>query len=322
MLGAARQGAQALERARSEEIRRRAEERLALLARAGGLLADSLDYPKTLTAVTNLVVPQLADWASVEILEPDGSVQSLAVAHMDPEKVAFAKEFRRRRPPDLSAPTGVGHVITSGRPELVPEITEEMIAAIDDPEVKGLVRELRLRSVMIVPLAARGRTLGAMSFVWAESGNTYSSADLAFAQTLAARIALVIDNARLYRDRDHIARTLQQSLLPPEPPAIDGVDLAARYRPSGEGMDVGGDFYDAFDIGDGEWTVALGDVCGKGPDAAALMGMVRHTIRAAAIRERAPARVLATVNAAVGRQTSEDQFAPPSRPGCDLRRTR
>jgi PAS domain S-box-containing protein len=308
MLGAARQGAQALERARSEEIRRLAEERLALLARAGGLLAGSLDYPKTLAAVADLVVPGLADWATVEILEPDGSIRSLAVAHVDPDKVAFAKEFRRRRPPELSAPTGVGHVITSGRAELVPEITEEMVAAIDDPEVRELVRELQLRSVMIVPLAARGRTLGAMTFVWAESGNTYSAADLAFAQTLAARMALAMDNARLYRDRDHIARTLQQSLLPPEPPAIDGVDLAARYRPSGEGIEVGGDFYDAFDIGEREWTVALGDVCGKGPDAAALMGMVRHTIRAAAIRERAPARVLATVNAAVGRQTSEDQF--------------
>lgn len=308
MLGAARQGAQALARARSEEIRRLAEGRLALLARAGGLLAESLDYPRTLAAVTDLVVPQLADWATVELLEPDGSIRSLAVAHVDPEKVAFAKEFRRRRPPDLSAPSGVGHVISTGQAELVPAITEEMLAAIDDPEVTGLVRELELRSVMIVPLAARGRTLGAMTYVWAESGNTYSSADLAFAQTLAARIALVIDNARLYRDRDHIARTLQQSLLPPDPPSIDGVDLAARYRPSGEGIEVGGDFYDAFDIGGGEWTVALGDVCGKGPDAAALMGMVRHTIRAAAIRERAPARVLSTVNAAVGGQTSEDQF--------------
>ena len=308
MLGAARQGAQALERARSEEIRRLAEARLSLLARAGGLLAESLDYAKTLGAVVDLVVPQLADWASVEILEPDGSIHSLAVAHVDPEKLAFAQEFRRRRPPELSAPTGVGHVISSGRAELVPEITPEMIDAIEDPEIKELVRDLRLRSVMIVPLSARGRTLGAMTFVWAESGRTYSSADLALAETLAARVALVIDNARLYRDRDHIARTLQQSLLPPEPPSIEGIDLAARYRPAGEGIEVGGDFYDAFDIGDGEWTIALGDVCGKGPDAAALMGMVRHTIRAAAIRERAPARVLATVNAAVGRQTSEEQF--------------
>jgi len=308
MLGAARQGAQALERARSEEIRRLAEARLTLLARAGGLLAGSLDYRKTLGAVVDLVVPQLADWASVEILEPDGSIQSLAMGHVDPEKVAFAKEFRKRRPPDLSAPTGVGHVIASGQPEVIPEITEEMIASIDDPEVKQLVRELTLRSGMIVPLSARGRTLGAMTYVWAESGRTYSSADLALAETLAARVALVIDNARLYRDRDHIARTLQQSLLPPEPPSIEGIDLAALYRPAGESIEVGGDFYDAFDIGDGEWTVALGDVCGKGPDAAALMGMVRHTIRAAAIRERAPARVLSTVNAAVGRQTSEEQF--------------
>jgi serine phosphatase RsbU (regulator of sigma subunit) len=118
----------------------------------------------------------------------------------------------------------------------------------------------------------------------------------------------LIDNARLYRDRDHIARTLQESLLPPDLPEIEGAELAARYRPSGEGVDVGGDFYDAFEIGEGEWTVALGDVCGKGPDAAALMGMIRHTIRAAAIRERAPARVLSTVNAAVARQTSDEQF--------------
>jgi PAS domain S-box-containing protein len=308
MLGAARQGAQALERGRSEEIRRLAEARLSLLARAGGLLAESLDYTKTLAAVADLVVPALADWTSVEILEPDGSINSVAVAHVDPEKVAIAKEFRRRRPPDLSSASGIGRVITTGRTEVVPEITEEMIAAIDDPKVTDLVRELQLRSAMIVPLSARGRTLGAMTLVWAESGRAYSSADLALAETLAARIALVIDNARLYRDRDHIARTLQQSLLPPEPPSIDGVDLAARYRPAGEGIEAGGDFYDAFDIGDGEWTVALGDVVGKGPDAAALMGMVRHTIRAAAIRERAPARVLATVNAAVGRQTSEEQF--------------
>lgn len=308
MVGAARQGAQALERARSEEIRRLAEARLSLLARAGGLLAESLDYPRTLAAVANLVVPQLADWASVEIVEPNGSIRSVAVAHVDPEKVAIAQELRRRRPPDPSSPTGIGKVISTGRTEVVPEITEAMIAAIDDPEIVHLVRQLQLRSALIVPLSARGRTLGAMTLVWAESGRTYTSADLALAETLAARIALVIDNARLYRDRDHVARTLQQSLLPPEPPPIDGVDLAARYRPAGEGIEAGGDFYDAFEIGEGEWTVALGDVCGKGPDAAALMGMVRHTIRAAAIRERAPARVLGTVNAAVGRQTSEDEF--------------
>ena len=308
MLAAARQGAQALERSRVEAGRRLVQARLSILARAGDLLAQSLDYQKTLAGVADMVVPRLADWASVEILEPDGVIRSVALAHVDPERVAVAKEFRRRRPPDLSSPTGIGHVISTGQPELVPEVTEEMLASIEDPEILALVRDLRLRSAMVVPLRARGRTLGAMSYIWAESDNHYTAADLEFAQTLAARMALVIDNARLYRDRDHIARTLQESLLPPDLPEIEGVELAARYRPSGEGVDVGGDFYDAFEIGDGEWTVALGDVCGKGPDAAALMGMIRHTIRAAAIRERAPARVLSTVNAAVARQTSDEQF--------------
>ena len=117
MLGAARQGAQALERARSEEIPTPRGGAARVLARAGGLLAESLDYPRTLAAVTDLVVPQLADWATVELLEPDGSIRSLAVAHVDPEKVAFAKEFRRRRPPDLSAPSGVGYAISTGQAE-------------------------------------------------------------------------------------------------------------------------------------------------------------------------------------------------------------
>jgi len=308
MLGAARQGAQALERARLDRIRRLAEERLALLARAGDLLARSIDYPTTLAAVADLVVPRLADWATVDILEPSGVIEPLAIAHVDPEKVALVKEFRRRRPPDLRSPTGVGHVISSGEPELIAEITDDMLAAIDDPAALELVQQLELRSAMVVPLAARGRVFGAMTYIWAESGNRYTEVDLSLATTLAARIGLVIDNARLYRDQDHMARVLQKSILPPEPPAIDGAEMATLYRPAREGMDVGGDFYDAFDIGGGEWAVALGDVVGKGPDAAAVMGLVRHTIRATAIRERAPARILGIVNRVVARETLDDQF--------------
>lgn len=308
LLAAARQGALALERARVESGRRLVQARLSILARAGELLARSLDYQRTLAAVADLIVPRLADWASVETLEPNGEIRSVALAHVDPERLEVIRAFRDRRPPEITSPTGVGHVIATGEPEFIAEITDEMLAAANDPDAVDLIRQLQVRSVMVVPLRARGRTLGALTFAWAESGNVYTPADLEFAQTLAARMGLVIDNARLYRDRDHIARTLQRGLLPPELPAIDGVDMAARYRPSGEGADVGGDFYDAFEIGEGEWTLALGDVCGKGPEAAALMGMIRHTIRAAAIRERAPARVLAMVNAAVARQTSDGQF--------------
>ena len=276
-----------------------------LLARAGGLLAQSLDYPKTLTAVVDLVVPRFADWATVELLEPNGSIDTLAVAHVIPRR----SRWRR-------SSAGIGRRTCRPRPASgtrSPPASRRWCRdhrgddrGDRDPEVERLIRELQLSSAMIGRSGARP-DLGAMTYVWAESGRTYSSADSPSPRPsrLASRW---IDNARLYRDRDHVARTLQHSLLPPDPPTIEGLDLAASYRPAGEGIEAGGDFYDAFDIGEGDWTVALGDVVGKGPDAAALMGMVRHTIRAAAIRERAPARVLATVNAAVARQTTDEQF--------------
>ena len=240
MLGAARQGAQALERARSDEVRRLAEER------PRSWRGRAVSSPSRWT-IRRPSPPWSTSWSRgsrtgprSSSLEPNGSINTLAVAHVDPEKIAMAKEFRRHRPPDLSAPTGLGHVIATGEPEMVPEITEEMIAANRRPRSGTADPRAAAGSAMIVPLSARGRTLGAMTYVWAESGRTYSSADLALAQTLAARVALVIDNARLYRDRDHIARTLQHSLLPPDPPTIEGLDLAASYRPRGKGSKPGG----------------------------------------------------------------------------------
>src|SRR5207248_11443603 len=150
-------------------------------------------------------------------------------------------------------------------------------------------------SLMIVPLAARGRTLGALTLVAAESGRHYGPADLAVAEDLARRAAQAVDNARLFTQQRHIARTLQESLLPPKLPEIPGVEVAARYEAAGLGTEVGGDFYDLFET-DGEWGVVMGDVCGKGPEAAAVTGLARYTIRAAAMRERSPSRILGILN--------------------------
>jgi serine phosphatase RsbU (regulator of sigma subunit) len=161
---------------------------------------------------------------------------------------------------------------------------------------------------MIVPLKARGRAVGAITFVWSESGRTYGAADLALAQDLARRGAQAVENAMIYRERDYIAKTLQQSLLPPDLPEIPGIELAARYLPAGAGNEVGGDFYDIFDTGDGAWGLAIGDVCGKGPDAAAVMGLAKYSLRAAAMRERRPSRILDTMNEAVMRQTTDGRF--------------
>lgn len=286
---------------------RKREEGQRFLAKATKELVTSLDYQTTLSRIAQMAVPELADWCAVDILEPDGSLELLATAHVDPSKVEWAREFRRRFPIDMSALTGLPHVIRTGESELYPSIDSELVEANLDEEQLEVIKELQLSSVMLLPLRARGRTLGTISFVFAESGRSYGEDDLRLAEDLASRAALALDNARLYRERDDIARTLQQGLLPGPFPDVPDIELAARYQAAGEGIDVGGDFYDAFDTEDGCWALVVGDVCGKGPKAAALMGVARHTIRAAALRERTPSAVLTVLNAAL-QQQSQDQW--------------
>jgi serine phosphatase RsbU (regulator of sigma subunit) len=142
---------------------------------------------------------------------------------------------------------------------------------------------------MIVPMTVHDRTIGALTFVNGASGGRFAEDDLPMAQELAHRCATAIDNARVYGERDYIARTLQSSLLPSELPAIPGLRTAARFRATGAGNEVGGDFYDLFQTGDRSWAVVVGDVAGKGPDAAAVTALARYTLRAAAMSERLPA---------------------------------
>jgi PAS domain S-box-containing protein len=287
---------------------RKREDGQRFLAQATKELVSSLDYQATLSRIARMAVPQLADWCAVDILEPDGSLKLLAIAHADPSKVEWAREFRRAFPIDMTAPTGLPRVIRTGKSELYPSIDSALLEGSLDEEQLEVIRELQLSSVMLLPLRARGRTLGTISFVFAESRRSYGEADLVLAEDLASRAALALDNARLYRERDEIARTLQEGLLPGPVPEIPGVELAARYQAAGEGIDVGGDFYDAFDTEDGAWALVVGDVCGKGPKAAALMGTARHTIRAAALREHRPSAVLTTLNTALHQQSREQWF--------------
>jgi GAF domain-containing protein len=185
---------------RDVTARRQAEEAEHVLDRATAILASSLDYEATLAAVAQLIVPRLADWCSVDLVGAQGAIERMTVAHVDPEKVRWAHEISRRYPHDPAAPTGVPHVIRSGQPELVAEITDEMLAAgIADPEYLALVRALGLRSILTVPLVAHDRTLGALSMVATASGRRYGEADLQLAMELARRAALAVDNARLHR---------------------------------------------------------------------------------------------------------------------------
>jgi serine phosphatase RsbU (regulator of sigma subunit) len=274
--------------------RRRREDALMFLAEAGHALAGSLDAVETLNEIARLAVPRLADWCAVQLAsDGSGSYENVAVAHIDPDKVRWALQLQERYPPHQEAPTGAPQVIRTGRSELYPEIDDELLqAGAEDEEHLEIIRRLRMKSAMVVPLRARDRTLGAITFIFAESGRQYSTHELELAEELGRRAGLALDHARLYEREHRTAETLQRALLPPTLPDIDGHELAARYLPGRRGDHVGGDWYDAFALDDGRVGIAIGDIGGRGVTAAALMGQVRNGLRAYALKASGPGDAL------------------------------
>ncbi|MFP2907713.1 PAS domain-containing protein [Pyxidicoccus sp. 3LFB2] len=181
---------------------RRAADSMRLLDEASALLSSSpMDFEATLASLTRMTVPWLADWCAIELVDEDGSSRQVGVAHVDPAKVGFAELLRQRYPPSPEDPFGVLSVIRTGTPVLLPDIPDEvLVAGARDAEHLRISRELGLRSALLLPLIARGRTLGALTLVTAESGRRFSQADLSLAEQLAARAALAVDNARLLQD--------------------------------------------------------------------------------------------------------------------------
>jgi PAS domain S-box-containing protein len=263
--------------------RQRAELAQRLLARAGAALSSSLNYEWTLQEVAELAVPELADWCGVSIPDRHGVIKQVAVAHTDPDKVAFARELGERYPSRVSDEGGSAQVLRDGMSQLIPEIPEELLEqAVVDAEHLELVRSIGIRSGIVVPMtAASGKPIGVLSLVNAESGRVFTEADLELCEELGRRAGIAVENARLYTDRTTIAHTLQRALLPPGLPDIPGFSLSALYRPAGEENWVGGDFYDAFAVRDG-WVTVVGDVAGRGAQAAALTAFARHVFRTSA----------------------------------------
>lgn len=294
----------------TESHRREVQARF--VAESAEIMAGSLDPDETLRELARLAVPAIADWCTVHIRDGN-TLRLVAAAHRDPARVAQALEFDRRYPATLEDEGGVAAVLRSGRPQLTETITREMIEqAGNGPEfVELLYDELELRSALIAPLSARGRTFGALTLIGAESGRRFGAHDLPFAMDLAAHAALSVDNARLYAEQASIAETLQNSLLPYRLPAIEGVEVATRYRAAGvDGSLVGGDFFDLWEIDEDRFGFAVGDVCGKGTPAAALTALMRHTVRTASIclPSHAPAAVLRMLNDAVVKRTPPGRF--------------
>jgi len=199
----ARRAAVAVDNSLLFEAERASRRRLGFLAEASTLLGSSLDVDQTLASLARLVVPGLADWCSITLTEEDGSLRSVAIAHADPDKLARAQEFNRRFPSRREDETGVAQVIRTGEPSVVRELTDELLegALAERPDQLAMAREIGLRSVLIVPLAARGRVIGALTFIQSDdSGRRFDDADLELAEELARRAAVAVDNASLFRE--------------------------------------------------------------------------------------------------------------------------
>jgi PAS domain S-box-containing protein len=283
---------------------RQAELRDRFMATASETLMSSLDYEETLRNVAWLAVPEIADWCAVELVDESGTRQRIAIAHRDPAKLELATRLRQFEPEELRPDRGVGRVLQTGRSEIYQDIPDEvLVQAAVNHEHLDLLRSVGFRSVILAPLTVGGRALGVMTLVNAESMRRFDENDREFAQHLATRAAIAVENARLATARRHTATTLQRSLLPDAVPQIEGWSIATLYRAARAAAEVvvGGDFYDFFRSADG-WVVLLGDVTGKGIEAAALTSLVRHGGRFLSRYERSPGRILAGLNDALREQ--------------------
>jgi serine phosphatase RsbU (regulator of sigma subunit) len=309
VLELARRAALAIDNARLFSELGRARVAESFMAEASRVLASSMDYGETLTRIARLVVPQIADWCAIDLLSEQGEIERVAVHHLDPAGIALAERLDRdyRLTPD--EPTGVPEVIRSGMSRIFTDISPDALAGYASDEAHlELLRAVDASAVIIVPMAGATKTIGAITLVSSGSVRKLSPADLALAERLARRAGTAVENARLYTERTRIAHTLQQALLPESLPDVPGAEIEARYCAAGEFNEVGGDFYDVLEHGPNRWVLLIGDVCGKGPRAAGVTALARHTLRAAAISDQSSPQMLKTLHQALRRQP----------PGADL----
>lgn len=281
-----------------------------MLAAAGGVFDRSLDPRQTMRAIAGMAVPRLAEMCVIDLLSDEGRVgDTMAVAARE-HLVARWEALLAIHPLDLAGEHPVARAIRSREPVVEPDLTDAraLRQIAPEPESREFVEWSGYHSAVVVPLIARGRLLGTLSLYSQHNGRRYVPELLTLMRDLADRAAMALDNAILYAARTQLAQTLQSSLLPDELPTLEQVTLASAYHPAREESEVGGDFYDVFTTPSGCWLV-VGDVCGKGPKAAAVTALVRHSVRAFAFVRSSPAQVLGAVNQVMLGHALANRFA-------------
>jgi PAS domain S-box-containing protein len=277
-----------------EKRRRRAQE---FLVAASRLLDSSLDPAQTARTIVNTAVPELAELCLIDFVRPDGWLGDSIVAAANPGTAARLEGIRSRTPLDPAGEHPVAQALREGRPMIWRDLAADGVAeqVVQSEEHRQLIEDTGYSSAAVVPLVARGRTLGTLSFLHARPGVRFDDADLEFLGELGDRAAMALDNARLYRERDQIAANLQRGLRPPRPAVVPGLEISVVFEAAGEGIDIGGDFYDVLPTDDGCW-VLIGDVAGKGSAAAGVSVAMRHSVRGLVREVAEPAEVLQRVN--------------------------
>lgn len=280
-----------------------------LVAESSALMEDALDMTERAHHLAELAVPALGEVAMVDLLDGDGSIVSMAATSRGSEVGDLFLKLRATVPIRINGAHPVAEVIRTGEPLLLDRLTDQLIDEITThPEERELIRRHRFQSALVLPLKARGSVLGSLSLWIMRPGHVFDRTARSAAGRLAQRAALSLDNARLHEQQAHIAGVLQHSLLPRVLPEMQGFEIASRFLAAGEASEVGGDFYDAFRTGSQSWTVVIGDVCGKGPEAAALTSLARHTVRAASDPQTPPSAVLRALHDSIADDRTDLRF--------------
>ena len=308
----------AVESARLTELERLRRGSLSFLVEASDLLAGTLERDQTLALMAQMIVPTLATWCAVYTIADQSEPELAFVLHEDEDRIDGIKALLQHvRPPEpdptpgarlWTAPADAAHSsalraslrslgvgsATGSRPGGGTSVALATAAAVGGETV-------------VLPLVARNRVIGMLT-LGRPTDERFRQEILELAEDLSRRAALALDNARLYSERTAISQALQRSLLPPELPNVPGVEVEVIYRAAGEGNEVGGDFYDVFPIREGIWGFAIGDVCGTGPEAAAVTGLARHALRLLAREGLGGPAVLERLNAAILDEGARSRF--------------
>jgi PAS domain S-box-containing protein len=291
----------------AEKRRRRAQDFLVAATRT---LDRSLDPVETARTIVSTAVPELAEICLIDLVRGDGTLGDSIVAGVDPEAARRLERIRREAPLDPDGQHPVAQVLRERRPMVwrdlkAPEVVEQVIQS---ERHRQLIEDAGYNSAAVVGLFARGRTLGALSFLHVSRDLRYDEEDLEFLAELGDRAAMALDNALLYRERDQIAVDLQRGLRPPRPAEVEGLEIALAFEAAGERVEIGGDVYDVLPTDDGCWLL-IADVAGKGSAAAGVAVAVRHAVRGLTRVIDDPCQVLGRVNELLLEGTTLNDFA-------------